>query len=124
MRRIRNSRAHNERVYCLTRKQEHRGRSGRILENFFRMLGRGYTRDLDQKIFDLIIYFKYFLPKNEYKQFVSELKNILNDLQLKIHPQAFEYVRGQMGIKDLCDLDRLLSFPKEDIEHNKFDKRH
>lgn len=51
-------------------------------------------------------------------------RNKLNDLQLKIHPHAFEYVRGQMGIKDLYDLDRLLSFPKEDIEYNKFDKRH
>lgn len=122
MRRIRNSCAHNERVYCLTRKNEHRRRSGgRILEKYFRMLPPGYSRNLDQKVFDLIVYFKYFLPKNEYKQFINELKSMLNDLQTKIHPHAFEYVRGQMGIRNLEDLDRLLEFPKDEIEYNKFD---
>ena len=122
MRRIRNSCAHNERVYCLTRKQERRGQSGRILEKYLRALSRGYTRNLEQKIFDLIIYFKYFLPKNEYKQFILELKNMLIDLRSKIHPHAFEYVRGQMGIRDLSDLDTLLNLPKDEIEYNKFDK--
>ncbi len=122
MRKIRNSCAHNERVYCLARKQERHGHSGRILEKYFRMLGRSYSRILDQKIFDLIIYFKYFLPKSEYKQFISELKTMLIELQSKIHPHAFEYVRSQMGIKDLSDLDSLLSFPKDEIEYNKFDK--
>lgn len=122
MRKIRNSCAHNERVYCLTRRQERRGNSGRIIEKYFRMLGRGYTRDLEQKIFDLIVYFKYFLPRNEYKQFILELKTMLENLRAKIHPHAFEYVRGQMGIRDLSDLDALLNFPKDEIEYNKFDK--
>lgn len=69
-----------------------------------------------------IVYLKYFLPGKEYKQFITELKNMLENLQLKIHPHAFEYVRGQMGIKSLDDLDILLSFPKNEIEYNKFDK--
>jgi len=123
MRKIRNSCAHNERVYCLSRKQERHGHSGRILEKYFRMLSHGYRKVLDQKIFDLIVYFKYFLPQNEYKQFVSELKAMINELQSKIHPHAFEYIRGQMGIKSLSDLDTLLDFPKNDIEYNKFDKQ-
>lgn len=123
MRKIRNSCAHNERVYCISRKQERRSHSGRILEKYFRMLGQGYRRVLDQKIFDLIVYFKYFLPKNEYKQFISELKVMLNELQTKIHSHAFEYVRGQMGLKVLSDLDTLLNFTKDDIEYNKFDKQ-
>lgn len=122
MRRIRNSCAHNERVYCITRKQEKRSQSGRILEKYLRTLGRGYTRNLEQKIFDLIIYFKYYLPKNEYKQFIIELKSMLMDLHSKIHPHAFEYVIGQMGIRDLSDLDSLLYMPKDEIEYNKFDK--
>lgn len=122
MRKIRNSCAHNERVYCLSRKQERYGNSGRILEKYFRMLGHGYNRILDQKIFDLIVYFKYFLPKNEYRQFISELKAMIAELQIKIHPHAFEYIRGQMGIKNLIDLDTLLAFPKDEIEYNKFDK--
>lgn len=122
MRKIRNSCAHNERVYCLTRKHEQRGRAGRILEKYFRMLSHGYSRDLDQRIFDLIVYFKYFLPKSEYKQFISELKEMLIALQSKIHPHAFEYIRGQMGIKNLFDLDTILNLPKDEIEYNKFDK--
>jgi len=121
MRKIRNSCAHNERVYCLTRRQERHGNSGRILEKYFRALGRGYIRDLDQRIFDLIVCLKYFLPKSEYKQFISELIAMLKDLQSKIHPHAFEYVRGQMGIKDLSDLYVLLNLPKDEIEYNKFD---
>ena len=123
MRKIRNSCAHNERVYCLTRKQERRSHSGRILENYFRMLSNGYSRDLDQRLFDLIVYFKYYLPKSEYKQFINELKGMLEDLQVKIHPHAFEYIRGQMGIKNLDDLNTLMALPKNDIDYNKFDKQ-
>lgn len=122
MRKIRNSCAHNERIYCLTRNQDPRRHTGRILEKYFRSLGRGYSRDLDQKIFDLIVYFKYFLPHSEYKQFIFELKGMLMDLQSKIHPHAFDYIRGQIGIKKLSDLDTLLALPKDEIEYNKFDK--
>ena len=86
------------------------------------MLGHGYIRNLDQRIFDLIIYFKYYLPKNEYKQFISDLKEMLTNLQPKIHSHAFEYVHGQIGIKNLSDLDALRDFPKDEIEYNKFDK--
>ena len=59
-------------------------------------------------MFDLIVYFKYYLPKNEYKQFMSELKSMLDSLQSKIHPHAFEYVHAQMGIRNLTDLDTIL----------------
>lgn len=122
MRKIRNACAHNERVYCISRSNDRRRNTGRILEKYFRLLGGSYARILDQRIFDLIVYLKYFLPGKEYKQFITELKNMLENLQLKIHPHAFEYVRGQMGIKSLDDLDILLSFPKNEIEYNKFDK--
>ena len=122
MRKIRNSCAHNERVYCISRKQGFRGQTGRIIEKYLRLLSHGYSRNMDQKIFDLIVYFKYYLPRSEYKQFISELKNMLASLQSKIHPHAFEYVRGQMGIRNISDLDTLLSLPKDEIEYNKFDK--
>lgn len=122
MRKIRNSCAHNERIYCLSRHNDSRKHTGRILEKYFRLLGRGYTKDLDQKIFDLIIYFKYFLPKSEYKQFVNELKDMLSELKNKIHPHAFDYIRGHMGIRNLDDLDILISLPKDDIDYNGFDK--
>lgn len=122
MRKIRNACAHNERVYCLTRKTENRKKSGRILEKYYTQLSPGYSRNLDQRLFDLIVYFKYYLPKNEYKQFMSELKSMLDSLQSKIHPHAFEYVHAQMGIRNLTDLDTLINLPKDDIEYNKFDK--
>ena len=47
---------------------------------------------------------------------------MLLNLQSKIHPHAFEYVRAQMGIRDLEDLDILVNLPKDDIEYNKYDK--
>lgn len=122
MRKIRNACAHNERIYCLSRSQNRHDHSGRILEQYFAALGQGYSRNLDQKLFDLIVYFKYYLPRNEYKRFIYDLKSMLSDLQGRIHPHAFEYVRGRMGIKNMNDLDRLLALPKDDIEYNKFDK--
>ena len=70
----------------------------------------------------VMIPFKYYLPKSEYKQFVSELKNMLSNLESQIHPHAFEYIRAQIGIRDLSDLDKLIAIPKDDIEYNKFDK--
>lgn len=121
MRKIRNACAHNERVYCLSRLSK-KGSSGRIVENFLSLLGRGYTRNQSQNLFDLFVYFKYYLPKNEYKQFITELKTMLNNLSTKIHPHAFDYVRGQMGIRNMSDLDMLCSLPKNDIDYNKFDK--
>ena len=122
MRKVRNSCAHNERVYCIKRAKGIKGNSGRILGKYFNALGAGYSRNLDQRLIDLIVYFKYYLPKSEYKQFVSELKNMLKGLEIKIHPHAFEYVRAQIGVRDLADLDTLLNLPKDDIEYNKFDK--
>ena len=123
MRKIRNSCAHNERIYCLTRRADRLGRSGRILEKYFHMLSNGYSRNLDQRLFDLVVYFKYYLPKSEYKQFINELKSMLQDLQTKIHPHAFDYIRGQMGIRNLDDLNTLIVLPKDDIDYNKFDKQ-
>lgn len=123
MRKIRNSCAHNERVYCLSRSQTNQRRNtGRIIERYFRQLSHGYTRNLDQKLMDLFVYFKYYLPQPEYKRFILELKTMLINLQSKIHPHAFEYVRGQMGIRNLTDLDTLVTLPKNDIDYNKFDK--
>ncbi len=122
MRKVRNSCAHNERVYCLQRHTDPNRVPGRILEKYFRLLSPSYSRNLDQKLFDLFVYFKYYLPKNEFKQLISELKFMLNSLSAKIHPHAFEYIRGQMGIRDISDLDRLVSLQKDDIEYNKFDK--
>ena len=63
---------------------------------------------------------KFFLT---YNQQISELKAMLSELEAQIHPHAFEYIRGQMGIRNLADLDVLNDLPKDEIEYNKFDKQ-
>ena len=117
MRKIRNSCAHNERVYCISKN------GGRIIEQYFDSLRPSYKRNLNQKVFDLVVYFKYYLPKGEYKRFIRQLKDMLSDLRNQIHPNAFDNVRGSMGLKDIDDLDALLSLPKDDIEYNRFDRQ-
>ena len=122
MRIIRNSCAHNERVYCISRSRDSSHNSGRIIDPYIAALGSSYKRDHNQSILDLLVYFKYYLPKKEYMQMIKELDNMLQDLSGKIHPHAFEYIRGKMGIKNIADLDHLLHLPKDEIEYNKFDK--
>ena len=73
-------------------------------------------------MFDLFVYFKYYLPGVEFKAFIKEIKSMLVELEGKIHQNAFDYVRGSMGIKSLKDLDLLVAMPKNDIEYHKFDK--
>ena len=123
MRKIRNSCAHNERIYCLCRDRDkvHRN-SGRINEQYICSLRPAYKRDTCQRIFDLIVYFKYYLPNSEYKTFISKLYDMLSELQQHIQPNAFEYIRGKMGIRNLNDLNILKDMPKDDIDYNKFDK--
>ena len=74
-----------------------------------------------QNIFDILVYFKYFLPKEEFAPMIMELKNMLIELQGTLQPNAFDNVRGQMGIKNLSVLDTLISLPKSKIEYHKFD---
>lgn len=52
---------------------------------------------------------------------INELKSMLIDLQNKLITNAFDNVRGQMGIKNLSILDTLINLPKNKIEYNKFD---
>ena len=47
---------------------------------------------------------------------------MLSSLQQRIQPNAFAYVRGKMGIRDLNDLILLRDMDKDDIDYNKFDK--
>ena len=122
LRRVRNSCAHNERVYCIHQTQARNNTaSGRILDPYYEQLPRAYSRCTEKNIFDILIYFKYFLPKGEFTQMITEIKNMLTELQSALHPNAFANVRGQMGIRDLSILDTLISLPKAKIEYHKFD---
>lgn len=122
MRKIRNACAHNERIYCLSRSQKGNRKSGRIFEKYFRSLRPAYTRDTEQKIFDLVVYLKYYLPPKEFKIFINKLYGMLLELQQNILPNAFDYIRAKMGIHDLSDLIVLRDANKDEIDYNKFDK--
>ncbi len=122
LRKVRNSCAHNERIYCIRQTQvRNNTASGRILDPYYSLLPQSYSRCTEKNIFDLLIYFKYFLPKEEYSPMILELKTMLIDLQNDLIPNAFDNVRGQMGIKNLSILDFLNNLPKSKIEYHKFD---
>lgn len=122
LRKVRNACAHNERVYCIQQYQNKKNASsGRILEMYFRSLKKSYLRDSDKKIMDLLVYMKYYLPNKEFGVLVSEIQNLLNSLSKSISPNAFDNVRGQMGIKNLQDLEDLKGLPKKEILYNKFE---
>lgn len=82
---------------------------------------KSYLRDSDKRIIDLLVYFKYYLPEGEYKIMIHEFRKMLEELEKKIPTGAFANIRGQMGIKDLDDLDVLRDLPKKKIQYNKFD---
>ncbi len=122
LRKVRNSCAHNERVYCIHQTQvRNNSTSGRILDPYYSQLPQSYCRCTEKNIFDILIYFKYFLPNEEYITMISELGKMLLDLQSKLISNAFDNVRGQMGIKNLSIFSTLINLPKDKIEYNKFD---
>lgn len=122
LRRVRNSCAHNERVYCIHQTQaRNNSASGRILDPYYTQLPTSYSRCTEKNIFDILVYFKYFLPTEEFTPMIIELKKMLIELQNTLQTNAFDNVRGQMGIKNLNVLDALIALPKSKIEYHKFD---
>lgn len=122
LRKVRNSCAHNERIYCIRQTQARsNSTSGRILEPYYSQLPVSYRRCNEKNIFDILIYFKYYLPKEEFSTMIIKFKDMLSKLKNALQPNAFANVRGQMGIKSLIDLDTLSTLPKAKIEYNKFD---
>lgn len=122
LRKVRNSCAHNERIYCIKQFPGRTDKSGRILERYIRQMRPSYSRDSEKKIFDLLVYFKYYLPDKEYKSLIVEIQQMLKNLEKNVTLNAFANIRGQMGIKDLEDLEVLKNIHKNNIEYNKFDK--
>lgn len=122
LRKIRNSCAHNERIFCVH--QSHiprRQNNGRIIETYISSLRPSYSRDSDKRIFDLLVYLKYYLPDKDYQKMMSIFQKMLLDLQKNIPQNAFDNIRGQMGIKNLADLELLKHLPKAPILYNSFD---
>lgn len=123
LRKVRNSCAHNERIYCVRQSQnpQRRNTTGRIREYYISQLRASYSRESDKRIFDLLVYFKYYLPDKEYRDMMTELQKLLSSLGNNITTNAFDNIRGQMGIKDIMDLETLKNLPKSPIQYNKFD---
>ena len=122
LRKVRNSCAHNERVYCIKQLPARNDKnSGRILEGYFRSLRPTYLKDKDKKIIDLLVYFKYYLTDKDFKDMMGEFQKTLLKLQSEVSTNAFDNVRGKMGIKNLADLETLKNLPKTKIMHHKFE---
>jgi abortive infection bacteriophage resistance protein len=122
LRKVRNSCAHNERIYCIT-ETSNGNKKGRIKEKYFKQLRKSYSRDTEKKLIDLLVYFKYYLPASEYKSMMKELMNMMLSLEKAVSRNAFDNIRGQMGIKDMRDLQILIELQKDKINYNTFDKK-
>ncbi len=122
MRKIRNSCAHNERIFCIHQSQNSvKQNNGRIIEKYIMALRPSYSKKSDKRIFDLLVYFKYYLPDKEFRNMIEGLQKMLTGLQNSISANAFDNIRGQMGIKSLSDLETLKSLYKAPILYNNFD---
>ena len=62
------------------------------------------------------------LTNKDFKDMMGELQKMLLKLQSEVSTNAFDNVRGKMGIKKLADLETLKNLPKTKIMHHKFDK--
>ena len=122
LRKVRNSCAHNERVYCIKQNPVNNDKySGRIHEEYIKKMRPVYLKDKDKKLIDLLIYFKYYLTDKDYKKMMGEFQDMLLKLQEEVSTNAFDNVRGKMGIKNLNDLDDLKNLPKAKIMYHRFD---
>lgn len=121
LRKVRNSCAHNERIYCIKQSQTNPSNSGRIMDKYFKTLRPAYSHDSDKRIMDLLVYMKYYLPNDEFTDLISEIQMMMDNLSKSVTKNAFDNIRGQMGIKNMQDLEDLMNLPKKKIEYNKFD---
>ena len=98
LRTIRNSCAHNERVYDVKRP------NGRIIEPVILSMRKVYQRQRDQMIIDCLIYLKYFLDPKDFEELINHFYTLLVDLQSNISVNAFDRVRARLGFKNLDDV--------------------
>lgn len=104
---VKNSCIHNERIFDIKRN------NNRIYTKFHQGMSNVYMKERHQFIFDLIIYMKYYLPYNEYSQYIKLIKELLNNLNQKINDHAYNRVRAMMGIRQIEHLDILVKEKKE-----------
>lgn len=120
MRKVRNSCAHNERVYCLSEKTK--SGNGRIKEMYINQMAKAYGKQSEKKVFDLLVYFKYYLPVKEYNEMMLEFQSMIEGIRNHVSQNAFDNIRGQMGIKRVEDLEILRTLSKVNINYNAYEK--
>lgn len=108
MRKLRNSCAHNERVYGICRE------NARVKIPFKRFINhpKPYLNQRNQRLMDGILYLRYFLNDKEYAEFIEKFKSHIFVLKQQLNQNAFEKVRATTGIRNLDILDELSSTKK------------
>ncbi len=117
IRKVRNSCAHNERVIFF------KSKSPRFKQPFKEyILGdrRYFKYNPQQQLVDLLVSLKYFMNSNDYEKLVLQLRSNLINLQNELNITSFDYVRSNMGIRDLNDLEYLATKNKKNINYNKY----
>ena len=61
------------------------------------------------------------MTDKDFKDMMGEFQKTLLKLQSEVSTNAFDNVRGKMGIKTLADLETLKNLPKTKIMHHKFE---
>lgn len=105
LRKVRNSCAHNERIYTIERK------NGRIKDQYIMSMKKAYQRERNQKLIDLLVYLKYYLDVNSYSDLIYYIKDWLTNMEKSLNPNVFANIRGATGIKEINDLQFLLLNP-------------
>lgn len=114
MRKIRNSCAHNERVFDICTPGQINCTYATVLPNVYRR-----NREGNKKLLDFILYLRYYTDDSNYVDFIDEIYNLLLNLESKISTNSYDYVRGKMGIKNKEHLLLLKSISK-DIDYSAF----
>lgn len=98
---VRNSCAHNERVFDIVRN------NGRIYEPILLSMRQVYQRERKQNAVDCLIYLKYFLRYDDFEILVDKILDLLFNLQSRISNNAFQRIRASLGFKNLEDISFL-----------------
>lgn len=116
MRKVRNSCAHNERIYGMKRNNK---RVKRVFDYFLPNKSYYVNKHSSQRIMDLIVYLRYYLPDSEYIAFIEEIERLLIKLKNDINVNVFAQIRSELGISNTDDLV-LLKHTTKPIYYNRF----
>lgn len=90
---LRNNVAHSERIIDFKGSPDKK----RTLTKYHRLFN--YTNLQVEKLIDVILYMKMFIPGKEYKTFINEITNEFKTLKEHIHNNAFLKICSNIGLK-------------------------